>query len=315
MLTVRLLRKDGQLILGADELLKADGIKWIDLQGPTEASLQHLAEHFPLHKLVIEDCLHLDQRPKFEEYPGHHFVVLHGFTAPNNNPCEATLHEVHFIFGADWLITVHEFENPALENVRRRVDETPQATLGHGVDFLLYALADALVDLNFPLLDQFNEQLEELEFAIFEAPDQKHLKRLFELRRALVQMRRVLSPQRDIIGLLARLEMKHDLERTALYFRDVYDHLVRLYEQIDTARDMLGNAMEAYLSVVANRTGDVTKQLTIFATIFMPLSFIVGFFGQNFAVLANDIFLIPMLISITVLPVGTVLWFRRLGWL
>ena len=160
--------------------------------------------------------------------------------------------------------------------------DEPRATLERGVDFLLYLLADALVDRNFPILDRFNDELEDLESAIFENVKPEHLQRIFEMKRALVTLRRVLSPQRDVLGLLAQRGIPNVGERTTLYFRDIYDHLVRLYEQIDSGRDLLGNVMDGYLSMVANRTNDITKQLTIFATIFLPLSFITGFFGQNF---------------------------------
>jgi magnesium transporter len=135
------------------------------------------------------------------------------------------------------------------------------------------------------------------------------------LKRALVQVRRVLSPQRDVVGLLSKRGVANVSERTALYFRDVYDHLVRLYEQIDSSRDLLGTAMDGYLSVQANRTGDVTKQLTVIATIFLPLSFVVGFFGQNFSPLQTPFFFNVMLGSMIAIPLGMIGWFIHKRWL
>jgi magnesium transporter len=135
------------------------------------------------------------------------------------------------------------------------------------------------------------------------------------MKRMLVTFRRVLSPQRDVVGLLARRGIPHVNERTTLYFRDVYDHLVRLYEQIDAGRDIVGNVMDGYLSMVANKTSDISKQLTIFATLFLPLSFIVGFFGQNFEQLNSKGFYYAMWAMIVMIPVGLTFWFRHKKWI
>ncbi|MHB8872338.1 MAG: magnesium transporter CorA family protein [Myxococcaceae bacterium] len=315
MLNVTLLAEDGQVLRGGDELLDRQGLKWIELQHPTEETLAPLAVRFGLHKLAVEDCLHLDQRPKLEEYPGHQFIVLQAFAGGAKDVTELTLHEMHFFLGPDWVISVHEFSIAISDAVRQRIVKDPAGTLGRGVDFVVYLLADALIDQTFPLLDAFNDELEDLELKIFDKPDQHQLLRTFELKRMLVQLRRVLSPQRDVIGLLARRGIPNVSERTTLYFRDVYDHLVRMYEQIDAARDMLGNAIDGYLSVVANKTNEVSKQLTIFASIFLPLSFVVGFFGQNFDGIAQGAFLWPMLATCLVLPVAMIAWFRYRDWL
>ncbi len=301
---------------GGEELLESPGAKWIDVEHPDEALLNKLGERFGLHRLAIEDCLHLDQRPKLEDYPGHQFLVMQGFCKTGGHDLlHVQLHEMHTFLGPDWLITVHDKAHPAVPKALERVMSQPADSIGRGVDFVAYLVLDAMVDENFPLLDEFNDELEELETAIFEGPTRQHLKRMFALKRGLVQVRRVLSPQRDVVGLLSKRGTPHISERTTLYFRDVYDHLVRLYEQIDACRDLLGNAMDGYLSVQANRTGEVSKQLTIIATIFLPLSFVVGFFGQNFAVLTGEAFFRVMLASMVVIPVAMVAWFVHKKWL
>ena len=310
MIQVTLLR-DGQVLTRGEELLEEPGLKWLDVLDPTEDEMKGLQARYGLHRLAIEDSLHLDQRPKLEEYPNHQFIVLQGFTASPEDVCVLTLHEHHFFLGPDWLISVHELPFEGLEAVRKRVTEEPELMAGRGVDFLLYLL----VDRNFPILDTFNDEVEELEAQVFENTKPEHLQRIFEMKRALVTLRRTLSPQRDVMGILARRGIPNVHERTALYFRDVYDHLVRLYEQIDTGRDLLGNVMEGYLSMVANRTNDITKQLTIFATIFLPLSFITGFFGQNFDVLSQRGFFWLMLVLVFGLPAGLVFWFRSRKWI
>ena len=305
----------GKALFGGEDLLELPGSKWIDVLHPTEEEMKRLGERYALHKLAIEDALHVDQRPKLEEYPNHQFIVLQGFTSQPDNVCELTLHEHHFFLGPDWLISVHELPFDGLEMVRQRVRDEPQATMERGVDFMLYLLADALVDRNFPVLDTFNDELEDLETAVFENPQPEQLQRIFEMKRALVTLRRVLSPQRDVMGFLARRGIPNIQERAALYFRDVYDHLVRLYEQIDAGRDMVGNVMDGYLSMMANRTSEISKQLTIIATVFLPLSFITGFFGQNFDILSKREFFWVMIVAVFGLPIALVFWFKRNRWI
>lgn len=311
-----LLLNEGKARQGGEELLDQPGLKWIDVLQPTEQVLERLGRRYGLHRLAIEDCLQLDQRPKLEEYPHHQFIVHHGFTATAEDLCDLTLHEHHFFLGQDWLISVHELPFEGFEAVRQRLLEEPETTLGQGgVDVVLYHLMDGLVDANFPVLDRFNDELEDLETAVFEEPKPEQVQRIFALKRALARMRRVLSPQRDVVGVLVKRGIPTISEHTVLYFRDIYDHLVRLYEQIDAGRDLLGNVMDGYLSVVANRTNDINKQLTIFATVFLPLSFITGFFGQNFDFLSGRVSAGLMFGSMVLIPVVLLFWFKRKRWL
>ncbi len=315
MLRVCQYRADGTFVDGGAELLAEPGPKWVDVVAPDESTMKQLQERFGLHKLAVEDCLHFDQRPKLEEYPNHLLLVLHGFTCAHGKFEELAVHEMHLCLGPDWLLTVHSQENAAIADARKRMEADPPGTFGRGADFLAYLVADALIDRNFPLLDTFNEEMEELENAIFEAPRRAQLQRIFQLKRTLVSFRRVLSPQRDVVVVLTRRGVPHVSERTTLYFRDVYDHLARLYEQVDAGRDILGNAMEGYLSMVANRTGEITKQLTLFATVFLPLSFVVGFFGQNFPQLVSPATWVVMWCLIAAIPLASLLWFRLRRWL
>ncbi|MDX2013912.1 MAG: magnesium/cobalt transporter CorA [Myxococcaceae bacterium] len=305
---------EGRTFDGGEELLDQPGARWIDVQQPDEATLTRLAERFGLHRLAIEDCLHLDQRPKLEEYPGHLFIVLQAFSCSDKSLTDVTLHELHFFLGADWLITVHEQSHRAIEAVHRRLDADVGQTLGRGVDFVAYLLADAQVDLGFPLMDHFTEALDELEDSIFAQRLSAPMERIFDLKRQLVLVRKVLSPQRDVLTMLARRGLPGVSERTTVYFRDVSDHLVRILEQVDTNRELVANAREALLSVVANRTNEITKQLTVLASIFLPLSFIAGFFGQNFDVLGERPFFALMLCSMVLVPTFMVAWFQRKGW-
>lgn len=304
-----------QILSGGEELLAHQGPLWVDVQPPDAAVLKTLKTRFGLHTLEIEDCLHLDQRPKIEEYPGHQFIVLQGFTtAMTDDPTEVLMHELHLFVGENWILSVHDQEHPDIHTAFERVKADPKGTIGRGVDFVAYLLADTLVDRNFPLLDSFSDALEDIEERVFNDPSPNLMQEVFALKRTLAKVRHVLSPQRDVVGLLARRGVKYMSESTTLYFRDVYDHLVRIYEQIDAARDLLGNAMEAHLSVVANRTNQVTKQLTIFASIFMPLSFVVGFFGQNFAQVQTTQMFWVMVVLVPLIPVVMIGWFVLRKW-
>jgi magnesium transporter len=295
-------------------------LRWIDLADQDDASLELLRQRFRFHPLAIEDCAHLDQRPKVEEYGDHLFLVTQGFTCPDIRVKHLELHELHAFLGERYLVTVHEGGIPALESVWQRVagDKAPAE---RGADFLYYLIADALVDSNFPILDRISDELEELEDAVLQEPQKKQLHRTFELKRHLATMRKAISPQRDTMANLARRGDARVSERTSLYFRDVYDHLSRINESIEMNRDLLGNARDAYLSAVSNRTNEIMKALTLLSAVFLPLSFVVGFFGQNFEDLPgihdwtrND-FLTDVMIGICLAtPLGMMVWFRQKRW-
>lgn len=295
-------------------------VRWIDLAAADLASLELLRERFNFHPLAIEDCAHLDQRPKLEEYDAHLFLVTQGFTCPTAHVKNLDLHELHAFLGERYLVTVHADEVPALEGVWKRIsgDASP---LERGVDFVYYLIADALVDSNFPILDRIADELETIEDVVLENPTRSQLQRIFELKRHLVLMRKVLSPQRDTMAMLSRRGHARVAERTSLYFRDVYDHLSRINESIEANRDLLGNALDAYLSAVSNRTNEIMKYLTLLSAVFLPLSFVVGFFGQNFTDLpgfenwTHSHALMGAMIAICVaMPIGMIAWFRHKHW-
>jgi magnesium transporter len=294
---------------------------WIDLRGQDAPQLQLLRERFGLHPLALEDCAHLDQRPKMEEYRDHLFLVTQGFASRGEKVRELELQELHAFLGERYLVTVHQEEVAALEEVWARVAGDP-AQLERGVDFVYYLIADGIVDDNFPILDRVADELEELQDSVLATPRREDLQRIFELKRHLVSMRKVLSPQRDVLGLLAKRGDPRVGERTALYLRDVYDHLVRINESIEANRDFLGNAVDAYLSAVGQRSNDIMKQLTILSAIFLPLAFVVGFFGQNFDNLGfvrdwvhSDALMWSMIALCLATPVGMIAWFKHKGWI
>jgi magnesium transporter len=225
---------------------------------------------------------------------------------------------VHLFVSGRYLVTIHRDPLTALDKQREQLD----GRLLHSEQFLLYRVLDALVDSFFPLLADMDDEIDDLEAAVVASPSDDQLQRLFSLKRQLVAMRKVITPQRDLFA--SSIERISELEGFELderdYFRDIYDHLIRISDLIDSYRDLLSGATDLYLSTVSNRQNDVMKQLTVIATIFLPLGFITGFFGQNFGYLVNHeitsawTFWVIGVGSMVATCVGLLVFFRRKGW-
>ena len=290
-------------------------LRWIDLQKQDEAQLNLLAQRFQFHPLTIEDCSHFDQRPKLEEYGDYLFLVTHGFrlTDSTTEPLETL--ELHTFLGKNYLVTVHVEGISALDAVWERL-KGDGGLLRRGVDFASYLVADAIVDGFFPLLDDVTAQVDDIEDEVLGGNHKVEMTDIFRLKRLLVQLRKVLSPQRDVFALLAKRGDTRIGQTTAVYFRDVYDHVLRIHESVEGTRDLLGNALDAYLWSASQRTNEIMKRLTLLSAIFMPLSFITGFWGQNFEGLPvkSNGMLISMLICCAIIPAGMIYYFRRSKW-
>jgi magnesium transporter len=261
-------------------------VRWIDLQGQDATSLATLGAAFGFHPLALEDCAHFDQRAKLEEYGDHLFLVTHGFAVAADGGLEPL--ELHSFLGPRYLVTVHSSPIAALDTIWDRLvsDGCPPR---NGPDFLFHLVADSLVDALFPLLDRFGDELETHEEQLLSGRPPRHaLADLLQLKRRLVVLRKFLGPQRDVFSTLAKHNTRQVSERAAVYFRDVHDHLLRITESIDATRDLLGNALDAYLWTTSQRTNEIVKRLTILSAVFLPLTFLTGFFGQNFTGLPFD---------------------------
>lgn len=298
---------------------------WLDVHSPTAADLALLGERFGFHPLALEDCAHLDQRPKLEAFDDHTFLVLQSLGEPERHTGTHRIRmdvvELHAFLGQRYLVTVHEGHLASVEAIWARAIAS-SSPLVKGVDFLYYLLADSLVDEAIPLIEQVNDEIEVLQLAVLEDPKKQAYNHILQLRSLLIQMRRILAPQRDMMVLLARRGDARVSERTAYYFRDVHDHIVRLTDAIEAQREHLSATLEAYLSSVSNRTNEVMKYLTVLSAVFLPLSFVVGFFGQNFARLpgfGNWTESMPltwiMLASCLSTPVLMLAWFKYKRWL
>jgi magnesium transporter len=313
---MRVLRVEGGRVLrGGRELVRPGAPLWIDL-APTAENIGWVGESFQFHPLALEDCAHEDQRPKFEQYPGSLFSVVHRL-APTPDDAGLLSLEIDCFLTSEVLVTFHSAPIAELDRVFQRCEGEPEL-LARGPDFVLYLLHDALTDVHFALVDALTGDIEEIadEVAAHEGTDgHEVLDRIVALRRAHAVLRRRLSPQREVFAALARPGQSIVKDQTAVYFRDVVDHSVRLTEEIDMGRDLLASAMDAYLSHSNNRMSAVTARLTLIATIFLPLNFIAGFFGMNLEILHPQIAVPVVLAAMALLPAAMFWTFKRKRWL
>jgi magnesium transporter len=302
-------RIDREAIAG---LLERDEYFWLDLTDPGDAEVSELGEIFSFHPLALEDLRKRGQRPKLDDFGEYMFLVYYGVGEGAQGEIE--LEEVHAFLSGSFIVTSHQDRCAALQEARERL----QAQAPRSEQFVVYRVLDGLTDTFFPVLDRLDDRMERLDSEIFDRPLPGHLEQITALRRELVELRRVVTPQRDLLarGVDDILEIPGLEADSRNYFRDVYDHSIRISDQIDSYRDLLAGTRDAYLSVVSNRLNQITKQLTVVATIFLPLSFIVGFFGQNFRWLVVNVdsaadFWALGIGSLLLSVAGLLVWFRR----
>jgi magnesium transporter len=300
------------------EYVQAHQFFWLDLHDPDPDQLSRLGDLLHLHPLTIEDVSTFSERPKREHYEGYVSLVVYGVDE-QAAAGERLLREVHLLISGDWVVTLHPTPFAVLDALRTRVVKEPPAR----ERALVIEILDTVLSSFVPVLDRIDDAIDEVEQEVIERPRERSLQRIFSLKRDLIAMRRVVTPMRDVfardtdeISHLPGME-PDDL----LYLRDLYDTLVRTSDLVDSYRDLLSGATDMYLSTVANRQGEIAKQLTVIATIFLPLSFLTGFFGQNFAFLTGHIqnttwsFFVLGLGLLVASIAGFFLFFRRKGWL
>jgi magnesium transporter len=298
--------------------LQKQGFTWLDLEGPSDEDLAKLSELIKLHPLTLADARTFQQRPKIEEYEGYMFMVVFGVDQGTESG-GPLLREFHLIISGDYVITIHQKPFDGLADLRGRYNDEPVRS----EQFLVYRVLDAVISTFVPVLSRIDDDIDDVEQGVIDNPTAEQLQRIFALKRDLVAMRRVVSPMRDMFARNAdRIAELPGLETDdRLYFRDLYDTLIRVSELVDSYRDLLSGATDMYLSTVANRQGEVNKQLTIIATVFLPLTFLTGFFGQNFAYLTGHIinhgwtfwvFGIGLLVASAI---GFRIYFKRKRWI
>ncbi len=257
------------------------GVAWIHIDGLQEIRLlEQMGGIFSLHPLILEDMLNTEQRPKSEDHDAYFYIVLKLFGEDANDGFIPE--QISVVFGSNWLISLQEKEGKLLDPVRERLRNEKGRLRKAGADYLAHALLDVIVDRFFSVLDKFGEKIETVEEKLVGRPSPETLRSIQDLKREMICLRKSVWPLREMIGGLARSDSSLIHESSVIYFRDIYDHVVQVIDTIETYRDMLSGMLDIYLSSVSNRMNEIMKVLTLIATIFMPLTFLVGVYGMNF---------------------------------
>ncbi len=297
-------------------LNKENQFVWIGLFEPSEDILNRVQTRFQLHELAVEDAHVAHQRPKLEQYGNSIFVVLR--TAQMNQEHHTEFGETHFFVGDNFIVVVRHGSSTPYTEVRARCEAEPEH-LSKGQGFVLYAVMDFIVDRYFPVVHELEQELEVIESKIFkEKPTRETTEQIYDLKRELLEVKRAVSPLVDICNRLMRFDIKCISEETRPYFRDVYDHVIRINEMVDNTRELLNSAMEANFSLLSIAQSDVSKKFAGWAAIIAVPTMIAGFYGMNFKFMPELQwhYAYFVVISVTLAICITLYYFfRKSGWL
>ncbi len=297
------------------------GVLWVDFIGEPEEQAEPILRSFGFHPLAIDDALQETHTAKIDDWGDHLYMVFNILNYKHEHGVfESEIDELDIFLGQNYIITFHDQLLTAVEDAWVAC----QRDLRHiqdGADHLLYRIVDSLVMSYMPLVEQIDTQIDQIEDQIFDRPRREILEQIFALKRILLTMRRILLPQREVLNKLARDDYRVIDPKDRVFFRDIYDHLVRLHDLNESLRDLVSGAMETYLSVTNNRMNEIMKVLTIITTFFMPITFITGFFGMNFfepvahlvGWTSQQLFLCT-LAFMTLLPIAMYFWMRNRTW-
>jgi len=311
--------REGFTVEQLPELLQDQGaLVWVDMESPTEADERVLLDVFKFHPLTVEDCRENRHYPKIEEFTGYLYFIVHGVRA-DTSPDRFNTIELDGFLGPNFVITYHHDYFRSIDNVKQLLRTSP-ISCKRGPAFLLHQILDHVVDYYSPVLDDFDTRIDELEHEIFNLnrPNNVILSEIMDLKRSVLRLRRISNKQMDIILRMSRGEFHLIPEEMRPFYRDIYDHIVRVTDLAESYRDLISGSLEAYLSVVSNRMNEIMKVLTIFSAIMLPLTFIAGVYGMNFdnmPELHSRYGYFGTLIVMGVVAVGMLIFFWRRGWL
>jgi magnesium transporter len=298
------------------------GLLWLDFEGePPEVCEPVLIQTFCFHPLAVDDALQETHIPKIDDWERYLYIALRAisFQAQDGDMIETP--ELDVFLGHNYIVTHHDKPVPALERTWKHV-QRDNRHIKQGADHILYLIIDELAVEFMKVVEQLDDEIEIIEDLIFDLPGPEILEKAFTLKRATIHLRRTLSPLREVLNKLARDQYDVIDTKDRIYFRDVYDHLVRLYDITETLRELVNGALETYLSVINNRMNDTVKTLTVITTMFMPISFVAGFFGMNFfePVLSTSAWtggsaLVLTLLLMVAAPSLMYLYIRKRGWM
>ena len=298
------------------------GVLWVDLvETPYGESEKILLDLFGFHPLAVSDALDEVHIPRVDDWGDYLYLVLHSIKYDFSLEEPLQTYELDIFLGKHYLVTYQNTNIPIIEKVRKNL-ERDSRFLQRGADHLFYKLADDMIAETMPVVDQMDDAIDSIEDRMFKSSDQELLEQIFTHKRSLLHMRRILMPQREVFNKLARGDDQVIDKQERVFFRDIYDHLVRLYDISESLRDLISGVLETYLSVINNRMNDVMKTLTIITTLFMPISFLTGFFGMNFfaadppfSVWTSQPVLVIVLSIFVCLPIGMFFWMRSRKWM
>ena len=262
-----------------DLLSRRDANLWLHFDTPTEEELDFLKENFAIHHLTIEDIVNQNQRPKIEPFENYVYLAIHPLRREAKWEIEPS--ELDLLLGRGWIVSVHYGPLPGLIDNSQLHERIP-AALGRGADFLLYTLVDLVVDSYFPVMDDVEDKIESLEDRLLLRAHPGDMNRLLSLKRSIVHIRRAVTPQREVLNQLTRHDFPFVRPENLVYFRDVYDHLIRIAEELDSLRDILSSVLEIHLASTSNQLNATMKRLTAYGTIFVAITAIAGIYGMNF---------------------------------
>ncbi|MCC6485136.1 MAG: magnesium/cobalt transporter CorA [Armatimonadetes bacterium] len=298
------------------------GFLWVDISGDDPQADSVLTDVFKFHPLAVDDALREEHIPRIDQWEGYLYAVITAMTCSAATP-QLNIFEIDLFLGEHYLVTLHREEIGAIEKVWKQAQQ-PERRPKRPAGRILYELLDTLTTDYLQAVDSIDEHIDALEDRIFSGPNGETLSGLFSVKRSLLEMRRMFTPMREVMNRLARDDYPQIRREERVYFRDIYDHLVRLVDLNETLRDMVSGAMDSYLSVVSNRLNEIMKTLTIVTLLFMPLTVITSFFGMNF--FAGTLYQVPEsppgwlifggAFALCLFSVGgMVLWMRRKGWM
>jgi len=291
---------------------------WITVQGIHHIEgLQQLGAAFGLHPLVVEDIVNTDQRPKIEDYGEYLFIVMKAVSGHDQAP-SLMVEQISLVVGVNFVLCFLEGQDDPFVDLRERLRSKKGRLRTMGSDYLTYAHLDTIVDQYFPLLEQLGEDIEALEERLIAHVDREVLRTLHQFKREMILLRRAIWPLREVLSHLERGDSNLIHSSTHIYLRDVYDHTIQLIETTETYRDMLAGMMDIYLTSLSNKLNETMKVLTVIATIFIPLTFIVGIYGMNFKVMPELDWPwgYPLVMGVMfVLAIGMLWVFRRRDWI
>jgi magnesium transporter len=286
---------------------------WVDVTDPTKSDLDNLARSFPIHHLTLEDCSKTGNRVKLEQFEEYVFIITYGLESGKKGPMAF---QMNFILGKNFLVTVHKEKIPSFNSLKSD-SKKMQSLLSKGPDLLMHQLMDIETDFYFPVLDEIEDQIDDLEEEVYRNVDKKVLGRLFRLKRDLLGIKKRIAPQKEVVLLLSQKNFPFVSEHASIYYRDIYDHIIRINESIDDYREILSNTLEVHLSMISNRMNEVMKTLTIVATVMMPLTVITGIYGMNLNIPEshfNSMYFIVLFIMAIITSI-MILYFRRKRWI